>query len=83
MSKVKGVSFAIDAYRDCDWLVPDTKDTRAYRHSMVENFPFPFFFPHMVRTLKVHKGSHPVQLTFDEQGLRIEGDLNAAKKCNF
>lgn len=36
----------------------------------------------MVHTLKVHKGSHPVQLTFDEQGLRIEGDLNAATKCN-
>jgi sphingosine kinase len=35
----------------------------------------------MVRTLKVYKGSHPVQLTLDDQGLRIEGDLNAAKKC--
>ncbi|KAI9358828.1 ATP-NAD kinase-like domain-containing protein [Pilaira anomala] len=34
----------------------------------------------MVRTLKASKGSHPVTLTFDEQGLRIEGDLNAAKK---
>lgn len=37
----------------------------------------------MVRTLKASKGSHPVTLTFDEQGLRIEGDLNAAKKCKL
>lgn len=35
----------------------------------------------MVRTLTVHKGSHPVQLTIDEEGLRIEGDLNASTKC--
>lgn len=35
----------------------------------------------MVRSLKVTKGTYPVQLTIDEQGLRIEGDLNAAKKC--
>jgi hypothetical protein len=35
----------------------------------------------MVRSLKVSKGSYPVQLIIDEQGLRIEGDLNAAKKC--
>ncbi|KAI7897240.1 ATP-NAD kinase-like domain-containing protein [Mucor mucedo] len=34
----------------------------------------------MVRSLKVTKGTYPVQLTIDEQGLRIEGDLNAAKK---
>lgn len=38
-------------------------------------------FLNMVRTINVYKGSHPVQLTLDEQGLRIEGDLTAAKKC--
>ncbi|KAI8080187.1 ATP-NAD kinase-like domain-containing protein [Gilbertella persicaria] len=31
----------------------------------------------MVRSLKVTKVNHPVQLLLDEQGLRIEGDLNA------
>ncbi|KAI8991984.1 ATP-NAD kinase-like domain-containing protein [Mycotypha africana] len=33
----------------------------------------------MIRTLKVNKVNHPVTLTLDEQGLRIEGDLTAAK----
>ncbi|CAO3665927.1 unnamed protein product [Rhizopus stolonifer] len=34
----------------------------------------------MVSTLKVTKGVHPVELTCDEQGLRIEGDFNASHK---
>ncbi|CEI98689.1 sphinganine kinase lcb4 [Rhizopus azygosporus] len=34
----------------------------------------------MVTTLKVTKGVHPVELTCDEQGLRIEGDFNASQK---
>lgn len=37
----------------------------------------------MVRNLKVHKVNQPVDLSFDEGGLRIEGDLNAAKTCNL
>jgi sphingosine kinase len=34
----------------------------------------------MIHSLKVAKGIHPVQLTYDGEGLRIEGDLNAHKK---
>jgi hypothetical protein len=37
----------------------------------------------MVHILKVHKVNQPVDLSFDEGGLRIEGDLNAAKTCNL
>jgi sphingosine kinase len=37
----------------------------------------------MVTTLKVTKGVHPVELTCDEQGLRIEGDFNASQKCKL
>ncbi|KAL7314856.1 sphinganine kinase lcb4 [Mucor circinelloides] len=33
----------------------------------------------MIRSLKVNKVNHPVSLSFDGEGLRIEGDLNAAK----
>jgi hypothetical protein len=35
----------------------------------------------MIRSLKVNKVNHPVSLSFDEEGLRIEGDFNAAKNC--
>jgi hypothetical protein len=34
----------------------------------------------MVNILKVTKGVHPVELTCDEQGVRIEGDFNASHK---
>ncbi|KAI9254297.1 ATP-NAD kinase-like domain-containing protein [Sporodiniella umbellata] len=34
----------------------------------------------MVYSLKVTKGVHPVELTCDDQGLRIEGDFTASKK---
>ncbi|KAG0740704.1 hypothetical protein G6F57_011205 [Rhizopus arrhizus] len=34
----------------------------------------------MVNILKVTKGIHPVELTCDEQGVRIEGDFNASHK---
>ncbi|CEP16897.1 hypothetical protein [Parasitella parasitica] len=33
----------------------------------------------MIRSLKVNKVNHPVTLSFDGEGLRVEGDFNAAK----
>jgi sphingosine kinase len=36
----------------------------------------------MVRSLRVSKVHHPVDLTFDQEGLRIEGDFNAGKQGN-
>ncbi|KAI8877088.1 hypothetical protein K501DRAFT_230817 [Backusella circina FSU 941] len=35
----------------------------------------------MVTSLKVTKVHHPVELSFDEEGLRIEGDFNAGKQA--
>ncbi|KAF7720734.1 sphinganine kinase lcb4 [Apophysomyces ossiformis] len=34
----------------------------------------------MIQTLNVKKVHHPVQLTYDGEGLRIDGDFNAEKK---
>ncbi|KAI9483673.1 MAG: ATP-NAD kinase-like domain-containing protein [Benjaminiella poitrasii] len=34
----------------------------------------------MVYTLKANKVNHPINLSFDKEGLRIEGDLTAAKQ---
>lgn len=34
----------------------------------------------MLCSIKVTKGSHPVELTYDGDGLRIDGDFNAHKK---
>ncbi|KAI7905459.1 ATP-NAD kinase-like domain-containing protein [Cokeromyces recurvatus] len=34
----------------------------------------------MIHTLKVYKVNHPVNLSIDDEGLRIEGDLTAAKQ---
>ncbi|KAI8341314.1 ATP-NAD kinase-like domain-containing protein [Chlamydoabsidia padenii] len=34
----------------------------------------------MLHSLKVTKGIHPIQLSYDGEGLRIEGDLNAHRK---
>jgi sphingosine kinase len=36
----------------------------------------------MVSSLRVSKVHHPVDLTFDQEGLRIEGDFNAGKQGN-
>lgn len=36
----------------------------------------------MVLSIRVLKVSHPVTLTLEEDGLRIDGDFNAAKACN-
>jgi hypothetical protein len=36
----------------------------------------------MVSSLRVSKVHHPIDLTFDEEGLRIEGDFNAGKQGN-
>ncbi|CAO3613162.1 unnamed protein product [Cunninghamella echinulata] len=35
----------------------------------------------MVYTIKVTKVHHPVELTYDGEGLRIDGDFNAQKKA--
>ncbi|KAI9308465.1 ATP-NAD kinase-like domain-containing protein [Cunninghamella echinulata] len=35
----------------------------------------------MVHTIKVTKVHHPVELTYDGEGLRIDGDFNAQKKA--
>ncbi|KAI8340473.1 ATP-NAD kinase-like domain-containing protein [Chlamydoabsidia padenii] len=37
----------------------------------------------MLHSLKVTKGSHPVELTYDGEGLRVEGDFNAHKKAKL